>query len=116
MRGYKEGTKHLDNEKIMSFVFGILGRKQVLQYPCINLDCKLNSNVLHGLFSSEKGNASERSMSLFLCFKWGKYARKYISHECISLREQAVTHFGSPLNIRRVHSYLAVVVRTLELM
>lgn len=49
----------------MSFGFGILGRKMVLQYPCINLDCILNSNVLHGLFPSEKGNASERPVSLF---------------------------------------------------
>jgi len=79
MREYKGGTRHIctfHNEKIMSFVLGILGRKIVLQYPYINLDCILNSDVLYGLFPSEKGNASERPRSLVhvLLYKWGKYA------------------------------------------
>lgn len=55
----------LDNEKIISLLFGILGGKIVSQYPYINQDCRLNRDVLHDLFPFEKRNDSERPMSLY---------------------------------------------------
>lgn len=103
----------LDNEKIVSLLFGILGGKIVSQYPCINQDCILNRDILHDLFPSEKRNDSKRPVSLY--FINGKNTLKRVSHRNVfSSSEQAVTCFGSPLHVRRVPIPL-VVAGTLEL-